>query len=463
MAPPPHVDLGQAPSAREALLLQVGVAYRRCMADEGVSQAELARRILTAAELPVAGFEKLAALGGGSRTRQLPRPDRFTVLIDHLFSSPAERAQLQRLYWQLVDDLPPGSRVTMGIEPQRPAGVCRNCGGPCAPHRTFCSRTCKTVASRSPVENDSPLIRFLVEEESRAGLSRRGFALTIGLDPHCYYGLLRIRGQLPTEATLAVLKAYFGERLPHTPTETERRRRKARENLQLYAPARGTTAARDHGRRAAARSAERRRGQAMPEVTRAKIGAKRRATLAEAGRTGDRLRLRDYMRSPEGRAVASLTRLLEWSTAETRRRSGPRPLPQTLAEAPSRRQWRDHAARVGSRLGLTQGEVLELWTPRLEQLGLWSTRGRKPLLQRYEIVSKFRDSWPTGRRGLWPAALQHLIETVGRPGAPADGEALRKWFMNLQRLERGPRTVGPGSAKPEKIPPEAARDADNSN
>ncbi len=367
------------------------------MASDAVSQSELAARMLNGAGLPLNSLHNLALLGGTSAHLQLPDPKRFTALVEYLFAALADRVDMNRQYWLLY-------------QPRR-----------------------------KPVENDTPLVRFLVEEEQRLGLSRRAHALAIGLAPACYYALLREPGQLPTQATLDVLRAHFGDRLPDTRTETERRSRAARANLELFAPAAGTAEARDLGRRAAARSAQLRRGQAMPSATREKIGETRRRTLQRPERIGDRLRLRDYMRTPEGRALGSLTRLLEWSAPGERHRTGPRSLPQTLAEGPSRRQWREHAATVGDRVGMRQEAVLRLWTPRLEELGLWSTRGRKPLLQRFAIVTEFREAWPAGKRGFWPAAHQKVIDVMGRPGSPAGADELRIWFTRFERQHYGKR------------------------
>lgn len=234
----------------------------------------------------------------------------------------------------------------------------------------YCSRECRAVAERATPHPKSKLGRFLLERFRESRQTHAAYAATIGIDRKPLFQLQR--DHLPTQRTYDRLRAFFGDDLPASPTETERRSAAALERKAELLRLAQTPEAK------AKRSASLRGKPKTPEHV-----AKMVKTQTEIGHF-DVLAAasRAYATSTKGRAVRSLSRRLA---------SNP---------APTSAQLQEWAGEASLNLDLPVEGIRVFWDAWLKKnkkgvgLGLNTThlllcelRSRRPPLKRREMLN----------------------------------------------------------------------------
>jgi transcriptional regulator with XRE-family HTH domain len=270
-------------------------------------------------------------------------------------------------------------------------------------------------ARRRGLPASTPFARFLWRVLEAEHMSQGAFARSIGVSPAAVCRWLQ--GAAPPENVFVRLKDRYGDLVPAgVTTETERRRTKARENAAILntapAPIRATRA------RTAGRAG---RGKPKPgHAEKLKAwhaspdGVAHRKRLVEI----DAPRLIATVKSPHGQAAVSLGKLLDHNPHATLERI------------------RNHAAVVGDRLGLTVDEVWAGWLPKLKQRGIVTGPGRPALRETKTFVDREIAKATRGAAGQLPSGFwPDLAVRLGR--LPEDAESLRRWYIRLDKQDRG--------------------------
>jgi len=213
-----------------------------------------------------------------------------------------------------------------------------------------------------------------------------------------------MQGCLPIQRTYERLQVVFGDRLPPTYTETERRRRVIMQHQ-----------GNPHTPEAIAKSAASRRGRPQcPER-----GAKRVAPMNARGHY-ERVvpMLAVVTRSLERRCLAGLPNRL---------RANPDP------SARERQQW---AEETGRAVGVPPAAVLAIWRPYLRKRKLVHLGGRPLLEKRHRLITDLMADWPrsaSGRlsSGFWPEAALRVSRSEGQ-SAPSTYQSLKQWWSDHQ-------------------------------
>jgi hypothetical protein len=259
----------------------------------------------------------------------------------------------------------------------------------------------------------------------RRRLSRKALCKTIDLPLSTYSLLLSTPGRVPLKTTDDKLRMFFGDDLPPTPVANlVYRRPKALENLVKYGH-------RAHRKVAQKRAAKTRKGK--PQV----ISAIHRAAISVAARERHRKRpelgrrLGKFQQSFDGRALTSLRLRLAWWNHPERRARSPRPMPATRAQIPQRSEIRTWALEYARQSGAAQADVLQVWKPWLERVGLWSRAGRRRADERFDLITNLMAGWrrtPSGKlgRGFWVEVERAVARVEGRQSP--DAESLKVFY-----------------------------------
>ncbi len=270
--------------------------------------------------------------------------------------------------------------------------------------RTFCSRGCFAAERGKYISPKTPFARFLLGKWRNSDLTLSEWSRTVGIHRTTLQELME--GALPTQRTLDRLRGVYGNQLPETDTETERRRR-------VLAEHRGNP----HTPEAKQKSGDSRRGQRhSPERV-----AKRLATAQASG---------GYERSLEGLAAKS-------RTLERRALAG---LPMRLRANPnpSWSQVKKWAEETGEKVGESTKVVLAWWEPYLKKRELWNAAGRKPdpvVQRRCRLVTSLYANAPKTEngdlsRGQWEEIEKQVTEITGEPWTRA---GLGRWYRDHKR------------------------------
>ncbi len=234
--------------------------------------------------------------------------------------------------------------------------------------RIYCSRACRAIKDGKSISPPTPFAWFLFDKWVNSDLTLSEWSRTVGIHRMTLQELME--GALPTQRTLDRLRGVYGDQLPETDTETERRRR-------VLAEHRGNP----HTPEAKQKSGDSRRGQRhSPERV-----AKRLATAQASG---------GYERSVA--ALAATSRMPK------RRVLSGLPMRLRATPQPSKDQLREWAAETGKKVGLSAEAVLQEWRPYLEKRGLWNAAGRPTSSQvrrMCRIVTPLFDNAPKGEDG----------------------------------------------------------------
>ena len=177
---------------------------------------------------------------------------------------------------------------------------------PAGRSRVYCSNICKAAARRNARTPRNGFERFLYDRWRATGLSLRACSLEWGLGPK---GLgSYIDGARPADAKLEILRRRFGDELPNPEpaeegftSDTERRRAQIRALRE-----KGTAASLKARARTNQREAQRRKPRSQKAIDTRRETIKTSAAYAEGQE-----KTRAYAQSGRGRAIASLTHLLE--------------------------------------------------------------------------------------------------------------------------------------------------------
>lgn len=95
----------------------------------------------------------------------------------------------------------------------------------------YCGRTCQSRAAMNRLVPKTELGRFLFDQLRESRQTKAAYARRIGVSWTCLSWLLN--DALPTQKNLERLEAFFGDAMPETATETERRQKMVREPLLI--------------------------------------------------------------------------------------------------------------------------------------------------------------------------------------------------------------------------------------
>ena len=264
--------------------------------------------------------------------------------------------------------------------------------------RIYCSKPCRSTSERLVRRPELALGKFLVFRWQKSGLSICGYAAEIGIGRTSLTNLQR--DHLPTQITHDRLKAYFGEGLPHTDTETNRRSQRFKEigprfiHLSRSPEARRKTSESLRGRRKKPETIDKMR------ETRSRLGLDKQFA--------------DLARSKKSRALSSLTGRLRGEGQQQ----------PTLDDL---KAW---ARPVAERLDIPEIGIVGIWRGWLREHRRMSTAGRRPLENRHRLVSELMASWPRtakGRvkQGFWATAADAVSEAEQ---ANYSGPWLQQWY-----------------------------------
>ena len=231
----------------------------------------------------------------------------------------------------------------------------------------YCGRLCQAKGAETAPRPKLLLGKFLYDEYRSFGGTRAAFAQNIGIGRRTLGRLMADQGRhLPTADVYKRLRSRFGEALPASKTETARRSQMGREQGKQHLPLAMTPDARK-------KAADSLRGQKhSPERVANMVAGMKEGhydKLAEAARR--------YSRSPQGRAVRSLTGRLRGSPSPTK---------------PVLKSW---AGEVGERIGMPAESVSIIWNKYMRDHGIATTkRGRKAHEERHRLVVELWSSTP---------------------------------------------------------------------
>lgn len=256
----------------------------------------------------------------------------------------------------------------------------------------YCSRRHADAAKRQGRTPKGELGKFLRRRWEESRLNLKDFSASIGINRTTVGALME--DHLPTDVTLAKLQAAYGDDLPPTETETDRRRRHGRE-LQAEFGDRGRTKA--AGRKISASLAGRPKS---PEHIASVVTSKREnGALARHSE-----RFSEWSASSGGRIVHALFGYLRHS------------------RRPTTGEIRNRAAEVAPRYGLSVDSVLAEWRPHLRERGLWPSAGGRPAQIDYARVHDLKQA---GKKWIQIGAL------IGK-----DPEVIKAGYRRWRRAAR---------------------------
>lgn len=264
--------------------------------------------------------------------------------------------------------------------------------------RVYCSVACAAIARQVHLSPKTPLGRFLFSQWRASGETLSAWARSVGIHRETLRELMQ--DCRPIDRTYTRLHAVYGDALPASPTETERRR-------QIILANQGNP----HTPEAVAKSAASRRGKSQaPERV-----AKREATMR--GSSGHERRveaLRLAAQSLSKRILTGLPKRL--GTLK-----GP-PTPEIL------RTWAEATAATA---GVSPKEVMAVWRPYLRKRGIFNAGGRPVHTERCRIAAEEWSIAPPRQSQHGPDAYWHrvaqrvsLAEQASRPFSRQD---MQRW------------------------------------
>lgn len=280
------------------------------------------------------------------------------------------------------------------------------------------------LAGSHRTSNSSEYVLSVVRLCREMGISERALERLADLPHSTWMRIKRTPDARVLRDTDAKLRGVLGHRLPVPEYDNERRRLKGLTNLPRF------------GHRAHMKVAQKKAAKTR-KLKHPNIDQTHRAAISVAAKDRHRHHpefgqaLGAFQKSFAGRALTSLRLRLSWWAKVDRRTKSPRPLPRGRTDIPDRTTIRGWAIEYAASIGVHQADVLAVWEPWLEKVGLWSARGGNLATQRYQAFLQLRGEWPTtstGRpkHGLWEEFERRVIQLEDQK-AP-DREALRRWI-----------------------------------
>jgi transcriptional regulator with XRE-family HTH domain len=245
-------------------------------------------------------------------------------------------------------------------------------------------------------------------------LTQSTFAERVGVSPRAV-GNWR-RGSAPTDHSLDLVRAVYGDKVPDVVTATELSRDRARANVPLMRAARRSPRARHD-----------QQGRKVPALS-----AALKARIARAKEEGQpwppidtRTNLTAFVGTPRGRARLRLGKRLK------------------MCPTPDRAELNRWARDVADALGVSAEEVMAMWRPVLRDRGLLKA-GRRPNNDRHARLAPRVASarLPSGNlpRGFWEEAVRD-VNDAEKPTSPTklaqwralSSEDLRTWWRRYEK------------------------------
>lgn len=311
--------------------------------------------------------------------------------------------------------------------PVLPEQHCANCGKRFRPRQAsqavFCSYECFTKSRRKHRTPKRELGKFLRRKQLESGLNDKEFARSLGVGPQVPASLMT--DHLPTDRTLAKLRAVYGDELPRTETATERRREWAAAKQAEFAK---------NGHPGQAQAAREKAGEKLRGRSKGPKVVKDEVTGKMLDSATAKMRATQRANGAAARAVAGLIR---WAGTDTGKVTSACGLLVAWKHLDSM-SADEIIADVARRTGVHQVAVRAILRPRLQALGKLSRAGAPRKMRRQEIIDTLMDAWPRtpsgrlkGEEQLWQQVSETLTKEEGA-AAPAP-HAARRWHYRNRR------------------------------